>query len=69
MKKLVILGAGTAGTMMVNKLFPVLNRDEWRITVVDQYEQHYYQPGFLFIPFFNLYWIGAFYGGGGIGPS
>ena len=54
MKKLLILGAGTAGTMMVNKLFPVLNRDEWQITIVDQHEQHYYQPGFLFIPF-NIY--------------
>ena len=54
MKKLVILGAGTAGTMMVNKLQPVLNRDEWQITIVDQYETHYYQPGFLFIPF-NIY--------------
>lgn len=43
-----ILGAGT---MMVNKLAPVLSREEWRITIVDQYETHYYQPGFLFIPF------------------
>ncbi|HDZ12356.1 MAG TPA: NAD(P)/FAD-dependent oxidoreductase, partial [Bacteroidetes bacterium] len=24
---------------------------EWEITIVDQYEEHYYQPGFLFIPF------------------
>ena len=54
MKKLLILGAGLAGTMMVNKLLPVLNRDEWQITIVDQHEQHYYQPGFLFIPF-NIY--------------
>ncbi len=51
MKKLLILGAGTAGTMMLNKLAPVLERDEWEITIVDQYETHYYQPGFLFIPF------------------
>ena len=51
MKKLVILGAGTAGTMMLNKLEPVLDKDEWKITIVDQYETHYYQPGFLFIPF------------------
>ena len=51
MKKLVILGAGTAGTMMLNKLEPVLDKDEWQITIVDQYETHYYQPGFLFIPF------------------
>jgi len=51
MKKLVILGAGTAGTMILNKLEPVLDKDEWQITIVDQYKTHYYQPGFLFIPF------------------
>ncbi len=51
MKNLVILGAGTAGTIMVNKMAGVLDRDEWNITVVDQEEKHYYQPGFLFIPF------------------
>ncbi|RME91598.1 MAG: NAD(P)/FAD-dependent oxidoreductase [Verrucomicrobia bacterium] len=51
MKKLVILGAGTAGTMMLNKLVPVLDPDEWQITIVDQEPRHYYQPGFLFIPF------------------
>ncbi len=54
MKKLLILGAGTAGTMMVNKLAPVLNSNEWDITIVDQFETHFYQPGFLFIPF-NIY--------------
>ncbi len=51
MKKLVILGAGTAGTMMLNKLYKVLDREEWELTIVDQYKTHYYQPGFLFIPF------------------
>ncbi len=51
MKKLLILGAGTAGTMMLNKLSAVLDKNEWQITIVDQSEKHYYQPGFLFIPF------------------
>lgn len=51
MKKLLILGAGTAGTMVANKLSPILSREEWSITIVDQDETHYYQPGFLFIPF------------------
>ncbi len=51
MKKLVILGAGTAGTMMLNKLANELDSSEWSITIVDQFETHYYQPGFLFIPF------------------
>ena len=51
MRKLLILGAGTAGTMMLNKLLPVLNKKEWQITIVDKEETHYYQPGFLFLPF------------------
>jgi sulfide:quinone oxidoreductase len=51
MKKLVILGAGTAGTMMLNKLYKVLDKEEWELTIVDQFKTHYYQPGFLFIPF------------------
>jgi sulfide:quinone oxidoreductase len=50
-KKLLVLGAGTAGTMVVNKLRPRLDPVEWKITIVDQDEVHYYQPGFLFIPF------------------
>ena len=51
MKRLLILGAGTAGTMVANKLRPRLAPDEWDITIVDQEATHYYQPGFLFIPF------------------
>ena len=35
MKKLLILGAGTAGTIMVNKLAPVLDPGEWQITVLE----------------------------------
>ena len=51
MKKILILGAGTAGTTILNKLSKTLNRDEWSLTIVDKCENHYYQPGFLFIPF------------------
>lgn len=51
MKKLLILGAGTAGTMVANRMRRLLDEDEWSITIVDQDEVHYYQPGFLFIPF------------------
>jgi sulfide:quinone oxidoreductase len=51
MKRLVVLGAGTAGTMVVNKLRPLLPTDDWEITIVDQEAAHYYQPGYLFIPF------------------
>jgi sulfide:quinone oxidoreductase len=50
-KKLLVLGAGTAGTMIANKLRPLLDEHEWNITLVDQDETHYYQPGFLFVPF------------------
>ncbi|MEZ4583532.1 MAG: hypothetical protein R3A10_18175 [Caldilineaceae bacterium] len=28
-----------------------MDPNEWNITIVDQDETHYYQPGFLFIPF------------------
>ncbi|MEA1902678.1 MAG: FAD/NAD(P)-binding oxidoreductase [Actinomycetota bacterium] len=51
MKRLLVLGAGTAGTMVVNKLRPRLPHDDWEITVVDQEATHHYQPGYLFIPF------------------
>ena len=51
MKKLLILGGGTAGTMMANKFRKVMDREEWEITIVDKHRTHYYQPGFLFIPF------------------
>jgi sulfide:quinone oxidoreductase len=49
--KIIILGGGTAGTIMANKLRKALDRDEWDITVIDKNKTHYYQPGFLFIPF------------------
>ena len=51
MKRILILGAGTAGTIVANKLAQELDREEWKITIVDESETHYYQPGFLFIPF------------------
>ena len=51
MKRLLVLGAGTAGTMIVNRLRRQLDAGEWAITVVDPHEVHTYQPGFLFLPF------------------
>ncbi len=50
-KHLLILGGGTAGTMMANHLRRRLPAKEWRMTVVDRSEKHLYQPGFLFLPF------------------
>ena len=51
MKQVVILGAGTAGTMMANHLNHELDHEEWRIKIIDEREEHYYQPGHLFLPF------------------
>jgi sulfide:quinone oxidoreductase len=51
MSQLVILGGGTAGTMIANKLRNRLDRTEWNITVVDRDDEHHYQPGYLFLPF------------------
>jgi len=51
MRRLLILGAGTAGTIAANKLRRRLSADDWEITIVDQRGAHYYQPAFLFIPF------------------
>ena len=50
-KQLLILGAGTAGTMMANHLRKKVDPKSWVITIVDQDPHHYYQPGFLFLPF------------------
>jgi sulfide:quinone oxidoreductase len=51
MKRLLVLGGGTAGTMVANKLRRRLDPARWWITVVDRNDTHVYQPGFLFIPF------------------
>jgi sulfide:quinone oxidoreductase len=55
MKRIVILGAGTAGTIMANRLRKLHKRDlsagEIGITIVDQDDVHVYQPGLLFVPF------------------
>lgn len=51
MKKILILGAGTAGTMMANHLKHELDHKEWEIDIIDQRQEHYYQPGYLFLPF------------------
>ncbi len=50
MKNLVILGAGTAGTTVANRVVNKLPRD-WSVSVVDPEAEHLYQPGLLFIPF------------------
>ncbi len=51
MKKILILGAGTAGTMMANHLNHEVEKKEWEINIIDHRQEHYYQPGYLFLPF------------------
>jgi sulfide:quinone oxidoreductase len=51
MKRILILGAGTGGTIMANRLYRVLPRKEWEIIIVDRDNDHFYQPGFIFVPF------------------
>jgi sulfide:quinone oxidoreductase len=50
-KRLVILGAGTGGTLAANRLRKKFKQDRLRIDIVDQNNQHVYQPGLLFVPF------------------
>ncbi len=51
MKRILILGAGTAGTMMANHLRHHLEPRDWEIDIVDERVAHHYQPGYLFLPF------------------
>jgi sulfide:quinone oxidoreductase len=47
--RVVILGAGTGGTLTANRLHKEL--PDVMITVVDDNDRHVYQPGLLFVPF------------------
>jgi len=49
-KRVVVLGGGTGGTLIANRLGRQLAADDV-ITVVDRDGQHLYQPGLLFVPF------------------
>jgi sulfide:quinone oxidoreductase len=51
MKRIVILGAGTAGTTIASRLRRLLAERDWAITVLDRDNRHVYQPGLLFVPF------------------
>lgn len=53
MSQVLILGAGTGGSIMANRLRKAARDKGTRlsITVVDTEEQHLYQPGLLFLPF------------------
>ncbi len=51
MKTFLILGGGTAGTILAHNMVKKLDTEQWKVIVVDRDKTHYYQPGFLFIPF------------------
>ena len=50
MKNLVVIGGGTAGTLVANQLVEKVSTD-WSVTVVDPDPVHLYQPGLVFLPF------------------
>ncbi|HET6500019.1 MAG TPA: FAD/NAD(P)-binding oxidoreductase [Amycolatopsis sp.] len=49
-RRIVVLGGGTGGTLVANRLGSLLGR-EAGITVVDRDPGHVYQPGLVFVPF------------------
>ena len=51
MRRAVVLGAGTGGTLVANRLRKAYPPGDLSITVVDQDDRHVYQPGLLFVPF------------------
>jgi sulfide:quinone oxidoreductase len=51
MRNILILGAGAGGTIVANMLRKELAEEKFRITIIDREERHYYQAGYLFIPF------------------
>lgn len=50
-RKIIILGAGCAGTMVANKLRQALGQHERSITVIDRDADRIYRPDLLFVPF------------------
>jgi sulfide:quinone oxidoreductase len=50
-KRIVILGGGTGGTLTANRLRRAYGPQEAEIVVVDRDDDHVYQPGLLFVPF------------------
>ena len=50
-QRIVIIGGGVGGTLLANLLAKDLSSDQASITVIDEFGQHLYQPGWLYVPF------------------
>ncbi|MGE3798906.1 MAG: NAD(P)/FAD-dependent oxidoreductase [Thermomicrobiales bacterium] len=50
-QQIVIVGGGVGGTLLANVLSSGLTSSQAKITVIDEYGQHLYQPGWLYVPF------------------
>jgi sulfide:quinone oxidoreductase len=49
--RILVLGGGTGGTLLANRLRRLYGAGQAEITVVDRDDRHVYQPGLLFVPF------------------
>src|SRR5215471_17447253 len=51
MQRIVVLGGGTGGTLIANRLRRLVDQKSAEIVVIDADDEHVYQPGLLFVPF------------------
>jgi sulfide:quinone oxidoreductase len=51
MKKVLILGGGSAGVMFANRMVREFSRDEAEVTVIERSKEHIYQPAFTLVVF------------------
>ncbi len=58
-KHIVIVGGGVGGTMLANqlvtKLYPEIQRDEVRITLLSNSPDHFYKPAFMYVAFSQFF--------------
>lgn len=50
-ERIVIVGGGVGGTLLANLLSKQLSEAQPRVTVIDEFGSHLYQPGWLYVPF------------------
>lgn len=50
-ERIVIVGGGVGGTLLANVLSKELPASQANVTVIDEFGQHLYQPGWLYVPF------------------